>query len=58
MKSGTVLMLAMIMLISMSNKEVAAFEQGQCEQQCLNSSKHCVESALFPQGRGMIRILV
>ncbi len=45
MKCGTALILAVILLISMSNIEVTAFDQGKCEQQCLNTSKHCVESA-------------
>jgi hypothetical protein len=52
MKPGTLLMLAVIMLISMSNIEVTAFDQGQCEQQCMNTSKHCVESAPISRKQG------
>ena len=52
MKPGTVLMLAMIMLMSMSSIEAVALDQGQCEQQCLNTSKHCVEFAPASTRRG------
>ena len=52
MKSGVILMLAMMMLMSFSIIKVTARDQGQCEHECLDASIHCVKFAPTSTRRG------